>query len=276
MKLFKKVAIVGTGLIGGSIGLAIKKKKLADQVVGFSRHRKNILLAKQKGIIDFGSNSIGIVKGADLVILATPVDTIIKFAPKISKIAGRDCIVTDVGSTKVEIVQTLEKFFPKYLGSHPLAGSEKRGALNAHANLFKDTLCILTPTKKTIAKVSVKLSWLWKLLGARVIFMPTETHDRVLSFVSHLPHAVAFSLIKSIPGQYLKFSPASLKDTTRIAASDSELWADIFLSNRKNMLKTITLLENNLSRLKYAINKKEKRLLVKMLKEAQVKRKILR
>ncbi|MFH1640536.1 MAG: prephenate dehydrogenase [Candidatus Omnitrophota bacterium] len=276
MKLFKKVAIVGTGLIGGSIGLALKKKKLADSVVGISRRKKNLLLAKKRGIIDSGSKSLDIVKGADLVILATPVDKIIKFAPAISRIAGKECIVTDVGSTKKEIVLAMERFFPNYLGSHPLAGSEKCGAINAQPDLFNDTLCILTPTKKTRKDVSVKLERFWNALGARVIFLSAENHDRVLSFVSHLPHAVAFSLIESMPKQYLKFSPQSLKDTTRIAASDSELWADIFLSNRKNILKAIALLENNLSMLKQAINKKEKGLLIRILKEAQIKRKIIR
>lgn len=276
MKLFKKVAIVGTGLIGGSIGLAIKKKKLADRVVGMSRHKKNLLLAKQRGIIDSGSKNPDIIKGADLVIIALPVYAIMKFAPIISRIAGKDCIVTDVGSTKKEIVETLERLFPNYLGSHPLSGSEKRGAINAQSNLFEDTLCILTPTKNTKRHVLKKLERFWKILGAKVIFLSPESHDRALSFVSHLPHVAAFSLIESIPKKYLRFSPESLKDATRIAASDSELWADIFLSNRKNMLKTISLLQKKLSRIKHAINKKEKALLNKILKEAQIKRKNLR
>jgi prephenate dehydrogenase len=275
MKLFKKVAIVGTGLIGGSIGLAIKKNMLADEVVGISRHKKNLLLAKHRGIIDSGSKDADIIKGADLVILATPVDRIIKFAPIISRMVKKDCIVTDVGSTKKEIVEALEKFFPSYLGSHPLAGSEKRGVSNAQADLFRGTLCILTPTKKTKPDTLLKLEKFWKMLGAKVIFLSTETHDKILSFVSHLPHVVAFSLIDSIPKQYLGFSPSSLKDTTRIAASDSEIWADIFLSNRKNMLKTIGLLQNNLSRIKHAIDKKERHLLTKILKEAKKRREAL-
>ena len=276
MKLFNKVAIVGVGLIGGSIALDIKKKRIANEVIGVSRHRKSLLSAKRLGAIDRGSQNIAIIRDADLVILATPVGTILKSAPLISKLVKPECLVSDVGSTKHQIVSKLDRIFTNYVGSHPLAGSEKRGVLNAHPNIFRGSLCILTPTKKTKPKNLEKLEKFWKMLGAKTIFLSTENHDRILSFVSHLPHVAAFSLMESMPKQYLRFSPSSLKDTTRIAASDSELWGDIFLSNRKNMLKTIALLQKNLSRIKHAINKKEKGLLNKILKEAQIKRKILR
>ena len=272
MKLFNRVAIVGTGLIGGSIALAIKKKRLAGEVIGVSRHKKSLLLAKKKGAIDRGSQEIDIIKGADLLILATPPSTIIDLAPKISQIITRGCIVTDVASTKEELVSSLSKIFPNYVGSHLLAGSEKRGIINADPEIFENSLCILTPIKNTSKKALKKVNLLWRQLGAKTVLLSPKSHDKILSFTSHLPHATAFSLINSMPLSYLKFASTGLKDTTRIAASDSQLWADIFLSNRKNMLKTIGLFQDALSRIKSAIQKKNKKQLALMLKEAKNKR----
>jgi len=275
MRLFNKVAIIGTGLIGGSMALVIKKKRLAHQIIGVSRHKNTLIWARKNRLIDKGSQQINIIKGADLVILATPVKTILNLADLIPRFINKDCIVTDVGSTKKEIVFKLSKIFPNYVGSHPLAGSEKRGLANAQANIFKDSLCILTPTKNTPRKVLKKIENLWSQLGARTLVLSPHTHDRILSFVSHLPHVVAFSLIDSIGAQYLKFAANSLKDTTRIALSDSRLWADIFLSNRENMLRSIEHFENNLSRIKSAINKRDTRTLIEILKKAQAKRESL-
>lgn len=272
MKLFKKVAIVGAGLIGGSIGLALKKYGLADEVVGVTRHKKNLLLAKKRKAIDRGSVSLDIIRDADLVILATPVNTIIKLAPAVSRIVCGDCIITDVGSTKKEIVLALEKLFPRYIGSHPLAGSEKRSVSHAHADIFKDTLCILTTTKNSDRRALNLLKIFWGKLGARRFILSPEAHDKILSFVSHLPHAAAFSLIAAVPREFLKFSSAGLRDTTRIAASDSELWADILLSNSKNISQAITLFQGKLSGLNEAIRSKDRNRLIKILKAAKDKR----
>lgn len=275
MKLFNKVAVIGVGLIGGSIALVIKKKRLAREIVGVSRHRKTLLLACQKCAIDKGSRNLSIIKGADLVILATPVSTILNLAPQISKFIRPDCIVTDVGSTKQEIVSKLGEIFPRYVGSHPLAGSEKQGIINASAHIFKDSLCILTPTKSTDTQALKKVKKMWSQLGAKVVFLTPNTHDKILSFVSHLCHIVAFCLIGSIPDKYLRLAPSSLKDITRIAASDSRLWRDIFLSNQKNMLSSIELFQKNLFQIKSVIRKKDKEILMRILKQAKNKRDIL-
>ncbi len=275
MRLFNKVAIVGTGLIGGSMALAIKKNGLANQIIGVSRHKSTLIQAKKVRLIDKGSQDLAIIKDADLVVLATPVNTILKSADIVAKFISKDCIVTDVGSTKKEIVSKLSKVFPNYVGSHPLAGSEKRGLINVQADIFKNSLCILTPTKNTSPKALKKMGRLWKQFGARVVFLSPDTHDKILSFVSHLPHVIAFSLIGVVPNRYLKFGANGLKDTTRIAFSDSRLWSDIFFSNRKNMLKSIEAFQNNLRRLKSAINKRDEKTLIKILKEAEGKREIL-
>lgn len=275
MKLFKNIAVVGTGLIGGSIALGIKKKHIASKVIGVSRTARTLRLAKNSGAIDTGSLDIGVIKGADLVILATPVGTILDLAPKISKIIARDTLVTDVGSSKAQIVARLEKLFPKYVGSHPLAGSEKRGIDFACPEIFKNSLCILTPTSKSDAKAIEKIKKFWQALGARVSFLSPNSHDTVLSFVSHLPHAAAFALIHSVPRKYLKFASCGLRDTTRIAASDDSLWSDIFFSNRKNTIEALDLLEGSLRKIKTAIKNNDAKLLKNILKEAKEKRELL-
>jgi prephenate dehydrogenase len=275
MSLFKKVAIVGTGLIGGSIGLAIKKERLAQEVVGVSRHKKNLALAKKRGAIDRGSQDIDIVKNADLVVLATPVDTIMSLAPKIPRLIADTAVVTDVGSTKKEIVAALGKLFPGYVGSHPLAGLEKRSIVYACAGLFRNTLCVLTPTRKTDRQAMAKVKTLWQRIGARIVLLSPAEHDKILSLVSHLPHAAAFSLIASIPENYLKFAATGLKDTTRIAVSDSRLWTEVFLSNKRNLVKDIELLRENLAKLKSAIKKDDREGLVEFLKRATKKRESL-
>lgn len=275
MRLFNKVAIVGVGLIGGSLAGAIKKKRLTREIIGVSRHRKTLLLAKKNRVIDRGSQDIRLIKDADLVILATPVSTILNLAPKITRLIKKDCIVTDVGSTKQEIVSKLTSIFPKYVGSHPLTGSEKQGLVNANPDIFKDSICILTHLKNTDEGAQKKIKRLWSALGARVVFLAPATHDKILSFVSHLPHIAAFSLIATIPQQYLPLASTGLKDTTRIAASGSQLWCDVFLSNQKNMIKAIELFQNNLSRIKSAIIHKDKRVLSLILKAAKRKRDIL-
>lgn len=272
MRLFDRVVIIGVGLIGGSVALELKNRRLANEVIGISRHKKTLTLAKKMGAIDKGAKDLSIVADADLVILAAPVNTILKLAKKISKTVRPDCIVTDVGSTKEEIVSKLNRLFPCYVGTHPLAGLEKRGIANAQAGIFKDTLCVLTPLKNTDHFSLAKIKVLWNNLGAKTVILSPDAHDQILSFVSHLPHAVAFSLIGVIPDKYLKFAATGLKSTTRIAASEPELWADIFLSNRKNVLKTIELFHKNLVKIKIALNKKDRVSLNKILKEAKVKR----
>ncbi len=275
MALFKKVAIIGTGLIGGSAALAMKKKKLARRIVGVSRHKSSLIQAKRAHIIDEGSQDLSVIRGADLLIFATPVNTILKLAPLAAKIIHKDALVTDVGSTKEEIVLKLSRIFPNYIGSHPLAGSEKRSVKNAQIDMFKDSICILTPTKGTSVKALRKTSAMWKKLGAKVLLLSPDIHDEILASVSHLPHAIAFSLIGAVPDKHLKFGASGLKDTTRIALSDSTLWADIFLSNRKNMLNAIKLFKGNLSKLSLALEKEDRGSLIRILKKAQRKREVL-
>jgi len=272
MRLFKEVAIIGPGLIGGSLALALKRKRLAVKVIAVSRRQRTIALARKIKAIDAGSRDLGSVKNADLIIIATPVNTILKLADTLKGIIRQDCMVMDVGSSKEKIVAKLENLFPYYVGTHPLAGSQKQGISSARPDMFRDSLCILTPTKKTSPRALRKIKKLWRMLGARTISLTPAQHDKTIAMVSHLPHSVSFALIGAIPKDYLKYGASGLQDTTRIAGSDSVLWTDIFLSNRKNILKAIALFEENLARIKKAIQKNNPKLLKRKLRQAQEKR----
>ncbi len=272
MRPFKKAAIIGTGLIGGSIALALKTKGLAKQVVGVSRKEKNLSKARKIGAIDAGSSDPRIIMDADLVVLAMPPSAILAKASALAKFLPADALVIDVASTKEIIVEKLGKIFKNFVGTHPLAGSEKRGIINSQADIFGKSVCILTPSSKTNPAALARVKALWGKLGAKTVTMLPKAHDQVLAFISHVPHAVAFSLINAVPGQHLKFASAGLKDTTRIAASDAELWSDIFLTNRKNIQKGLEDFIRVLVKLERAIEKNDRVSLVKILKQAKAKR----
>ena len=270
--MFNKVVIIGTGLIGGSLGLDLRKKHLAGQVIGLSRKKKNANLAKKNGAIDLIGSSLNVVRDADLVVLATPVDVIVDIAAKIAGKLKKGCIVIDVGSSKENIVSKISKPIPNFIGCHPLAGSEKKGAANLKANIFNGSVCILTPIAKTNISTLNKIKLLWRKLGAKVVILSPKKHDQILAFTSHLPHAVAFALMGSIPEQFLSMSSGGLNDTTRIAASDANLWSQIFLSNRKNLLPAFYSFQKKFGALKLALEKKDKKGLTKILLKSKEKR----
>lgn len=271
MKMFKKIVIIGTGLIGGSLGLAVKKKYLAKTVVGLSLHLKNAKLAKRIGAIDSVGKSLDSVKGADLVILATPVESIANIAAKIKDKLDKDCIVIDVGSTKEKIVSELDPIIPNFIGCHPLAGSERRGVIHLENDIFSGSICILTPTALTNKKSLDRIKEFWAKLGAKIVLISPKKHDQALAFTSHLPHAIAFTLIRTIPDKFLNLSSKGLKDSSRISGSDPNLWAQIFLSNR-NLLPALAVFQKQLSALKSALKNKDKAFLITVLKAANKKR----
>ncbi len=272
MKMFNKVVIFGTGLIGGSLGFALKRKGLAGQVIGLSRHRSNAELARRMGAIDRVGSSLGAAQDADLVVLAAPVETIINIAPDLAQRLKKGCLVIDVASTKEKIVTRLNRLIPDFVGCHPLAGSEKKGISNSQLNIFTGSICIITPAPNTSESALKKAKSLWKKLGARILLMPAARHDRILGFTSHLPHAAAFSLIASIPDKFLRISSGGLADTTRIAASDKLLWSQIFLSNRKNLLSSISAFQTKLAEFKLALANNDRKRLLKILAAAGKKR----
>lgn len=279
------VAIVGLGLIGGSIALGIKKRMLASRVVGIVRQRSSIEKAIQLRAVDACTLDIAEgVRDADIVILATPVSLIVELARKATPHMKGFAILTDVGSTKSYIISEIKKGLRKdvsFVGGHPMAGSEQRGLEWASADLFEGSTCILTPDTylspappedegKVRGRNAVeKVAAMWKSLGATVKFLPPEEHDEVLAYVSHLPHFVASSLVNVIKGDYWQYAAGGLKDTTRIASSDADLWLSIYEQNRAKIISAIEAFLDKISAFKVALSDKDDAKILEMLKQGK-------
>ncbi len=261
--LFKQMTIVGVGLIGGSLGMICKQQGLIGTVVGTGRRVENLKKAVELNAIDrYTTDLAEAASGSDLLVLATPVDTfetaLKTCAPKLAPGA----VVTDVGSVKGLLVTRMEALVPagvSVVGTHPIAGKEKTGVEAASMELFRGALCILTPTARTDPAALAKIRRLWEATDARVSEMDPDLHDRALGAVSHLPHMVAFALVNAIaaiqetqtPDLDLQtFSGGGYKDTTRIAASSPEMWRDICLWNRDNLVSQIDTYQACLEKLK--------------------------
>ena len=272
MRLFKKVAIIGVGLIGGSIGLAIKKKGLADRVIGIGHRRQSLNQALAVGAVDEAYLDLGQIKDADLIILAAPVSAIIKIIPCLPGLVNKDTVIIDAGSTKSEILKTARGYKLNFIGCHPLAGMEKKGPRNARDSLFENSWCLITPSRGTDKSGLEKVKRFWRALGAKVKVLDARTHDKILAWTSHLPHLVVFGLLDCLNKDYLEFAAGGLKDTTRIGLSDPLLWRDIFLTNRKEVLKAIKAFKKSLQRLEESIAANQPGKLVSFLKKSRNKR----
>jgi len=273
MKKLRKIAIIGVGLMGGSIGLAVRRKGIAREIVGICRRQvsaRRALEAKacDKVTLDFHAG----LDGADFVIIATPVGKISRMAEKIAKYAPKDAIVTDVGSTKGFIVNNIERILPehiKFVGSHPMAGSEKTSVLNADEDLFNNSLCIVTKTKNTEKAALSEVKGFWQALGARTVILSPKMHDVNIAFASHLPHVVSSVLARSLDKENLRYVSTGFKDTTRIAASDPQLWQDIFMTNREFVLKAIRKYRVKLYEFEKQLSSKKGRELNRFLRKAK-------
>jgi len=259
LKSYGTVAIVGVGLIGGSVGLGLKRKKLARKVIGIGHRKASLGLALEKGAVDeVLLDAKAGVGDADIVFLATPISLIKEISREIMPHVKSGAIVTDVGSTKGDIVRHVESFLRKdvfFIGGHPIAGSEKRGVAEARGDLFDDSICVLTPAGDTPAEKVEIIRGLWSDLGCRVEMLSCEEHDRILAYVSHLPHLAAAGLFsEGLDEAYLAFAGAGFRDTTRIAASDAKVWKDIFLSNRDELLRSLEEYEEVLGKFRRMID----------------------
>jgi prephenate dehydrogenase len=242
---FQKITIIGVGLLGGSIGLAAKKRRVAGEIAGFVRRAKNISDCEKFAATDFATTDlIAAVSNSDLIILCTPLAQMAAITKQFLPALKRGAIVTDVGSVKAGVVRELESLVQKsgahFVGSHPMAGAEKTGVAAAHENLFENAVCVLTPTKKSNANAVRKLEQFWKSLGARVLKLDVAQHDLLVSRSSHLPHVVAATLASLVlnpasPKQQAALCANGFRDTTRIASGSPEMWRDIALANRKNL-----------------------------------------
>jgi prephenate dehydrogenase len=271
--MFKKITIVGVGLIGGSIGLAVKKKKLAGEVIGVARRESSRKKALKFKAVDKATLDLaGAVKDADLVIIASPVGKIADLAHAALKFMKKGAILTDVGSTKRDIVRQVEKFANKkvhFVGAHPMAGSEKTGVENATPFIFERAPLIITKTKNTNKRALRRVRAFWGRLGCRTFVISPQKHDVDISLASYLPHVVSFALSSSGTKDSLKFAASSLKDMTRVSASSPELWKDILLSAGPSVLESIRVFSGQLKTLEKAIRQKDKEKVKEFLTKAK-------
>lgn len=282
---FKHVAIIGVGLIGGSLGMVLRRKALADHVVGVGRRVENLKTAVVLGAIDrYVADPQEGVRGADLVVLATPVDTYERHLREWAHCLAPGAIVSDVGSVKGTLVERSEASLPAgvhFVGAHPIAGKEKTGVAAGSDQLFKGARCILTPTKRTDPAALNLVRQLWEEAGSIVLTMDPHLHDQILGAVSHLPHVAAFALMnalvelrdRQVPSLDLAgHSGGGLRDTTRIAASSPEMWRDIFMWNRDNVTAYIDRYVRALEELKQLIKVGDAAGIEKLLERAKGER----
>jgi prephenate dehydrogenase len=246
---FRKISIIGVGLLGGSIGLAVRQRRLADQVAGYVRRPASLKDCERAGSMDYATTDLcAAVSKADLIILCTPLAQMRSLVQQLLPALKRGAIVTDVGSVKAEVVREIETLLQKsgahFVGSHPLAGGEKMGVLAARADLYAKATCVITPTKKSNANAVRKVERFWKSLGARTLRMDAAQHDLLVSRTSHLPHVAAAALAGLVLDSRHHKSQICLcangfRDTTRIASGSPEMWRDIALANRKNLARSM-------------------------------------
>ncbi len=276
MKDLRQTTVIGLGLLGGSITLAILRSFSGVKTVGYAHRASTRAKAGELAIASEIVDDIKMsVSNADLVVLATPICTFEKIFNQISDALPAGCIVTDVGSTKVLPHRWAAKKLPKtvhYVGSHPVAGSEQRGVEFARDDLFDRAVCILTATKKTNSRAVQTLRKFWSELGCSVKLMTPAEHDRIFANISHLPHIAAAALININDIETLKFAGQGFIDTSRIASGPANIWADVLLTNASNTTKGIDKIISELLKLKKVIKAGDKKQIEKLLQKARSKR----
>ena len=271
----ERLCIIGVGLIGGSIGLAAHQRGLAKRVVGVGRNAERLKLAVQMGAIDEATTSLQEgVSDADMVVMCTPVGLIVPTIKMCLQWLSEHCVVTDVGSVKSGIVQQATDLVGgRFVGGHPMAGSEQTGVQNARADLFEGTTWALTPTERTAQNALQKVDALAQGVGAQVVLADPEEHDRAVALTSHLPHAVALALVHVAENtSYPQVIGGSFRDGTRVAASSPELWRDIFLHNREHVLWAIDEFAGQLQEVRSAIETEDAETIQRLFVDAQLLR----
>ena len=278
--MIQTLAIVGVGLLGGSVAKAARAAALARTVVGVGRDAARLERALSDGALDRATTDLDAgVRGADFVLLAAPVLAIEALLERVWRAAPDGATLTDVGSTKAGIVRRAEALAAgrplAFVGSHPMAGSEQSGYGVARADLFEGATVLVTPTDRTEPRALKAVTGFWEALGARVSALDPEAHDRAVAAISHLPHAVADALMDAVARfapEALEFAARGFKDTTRIAASDPDMWADIFLANRTALGASLGAFRQALAALEGAIaggSREEIRALLARVKAAR-------
>ena len=272
--MFNKICVLGCGLIGSSLLRAIEKKKLAKKISAFDKSQNVSLYLTKNFSFNVAKNIDEAVKDSDLVIISSPLSSYKEILLSIKSSLKKNVILTDTGSAKKEVNKIINNFNfngVTWIASHPIAGTEFSGPESGLAELFEKRWCILSASKNVDKQEIQKLENFWIMLGSKVKVMSFEQHDYVLSLTSHLPHAVAYSIVKTainddekFKEDIIQYSAGGLRDFTRIAASDPLMWKDIFIDNSENILKVLEDYSKNLDEIKTAIKNKDGKKLMKI------------
>lgn len=253
---FNKVSIIGVGLLGASFALALRENGLCKTICGYGRKEENLKRAKERGIIDDYSLDVRkACENSDLILLSTPIGAFREIAERIKDTLKQGVLITDVGSVKGRLVYELESLMPDgvhYIGSHPIAGSDRSGIDDARTDLFNNARCIVTPTEKSDESAKEKIISIWEAVGAKVEVMDPFAHDEIYAAVSHFPHIIAYTIVNTVgdvDSKYIGYAGKGFKDTTRIALSSPEMWRDISIFNKENLIRMIDVFRENLDRI---------------------------
>ena len=284
----KNIFIIGCGLLGSSLLRRIHKKKLVKKIFIYEKSKSNIRKIKKLRLPGLIVKTLeeGIIN-SDLIIVCTPMSEYKKLILKINNFISAKTLITDIGSSKIESTKIIKKFLKRgihWIQSHPIAGSEVSGPEHGKDNLFEGKWCIIIKEKNTLRKNLDILAKFWKKIGSRVVVMKAEKHDRIFSITSHLPHLIAYNLVKSAQDfekkqsyGLIKYSAGGLRDFSRIAASNEIMWRDIFFNNKTNISKAIDLFIKNLNEFKKDINSKNnKSIIKKLIQTKKVRSKIIK
>ncbi|GAV19765.1 prephenate dehydrogenase [Mariprofundus micogutta] len=263
MNPIQHLVVIGTGLIGGSVSLALKRAGVVHRVTGVGRSRENLELAQQLGVVDDWTHDVArAVSSADMVLLSVPMNAYESLFAAMADHLPVGCVVTDAGSTKQTAIAAAKQILPnpeRFIAAHPIAGTEQSGAAAAFAELFDQRLCIVTPESDSDAAALARVKEMWQQTGSRVEVMSASDHDEFLASVSHLPHLAAFALVNAVSKQAtetqdpFRFAAGGFRDFTRIASSSPEMWRDIALCNRDALLHQIELFQVELNGLREAL-----------------------
>jgi prephenate dehydrogenase len=270
----RTVTVVGVGLLGGSVALAARRG--GARVVGVDRDAELLARARQRGVLDAATTSLREgAAAADLVVVCTPVDVIAEQVLAAASLCKAGAILTDVGSTKATIVAALRGRLPSgvaYLGSHPLAGSEKQGLEHARADLFEGRCVVVTPESDTSAGVVNSVVAFWSALGAETTILDPESHDRIVALTSHLPHLVSSALAGVLPADFVGLTATGFRDATRLAGGDPKLWGAIFEANTPFLLEALASFNSRLARFQEALHRGDRGAIEELLREGKAAR----
>jgi len=276
VKDLQQVSVIGLGLLGGSVALAVSRALTSVRTVGYTHRPSTRSRARKLRVANEVTGDIkAAVRDADIVIVATPISTFEDIFSRIADALAGGCIVTDVGSTKRMAVRWAGGALPgtvHYVGSHPIAGSEQRGVEFARDDLFDNALCILTTDKNSNPQAVRKLRRFWSALGCSVKIMSPAEHDRIFANVSHVPHVTAAALINANNSEQLRFAGKGFMDTSRIASGPANIWADVLLTNPTHCVRGIDRVIRELSKIRQAIRSGDKKRIEKLLETARTKR----